>query len=92
MHFVVPCASGNHGVNVLSLIRDEIHKYQAIVCIKCLFQGPLNISRFIDAHTYMPKAFSQPNKIRQCIHVGVGITGLVEEFLPLTDHAHVPII
>ena len=31
MHFVVPCASGNHGVNVLGLIRDEIHKYQAIV-------------------------------------------------------------
>src|SRR5699024_5507587 len=93
LNFIVGNSRWDHGPDH-GVGRDhEINKDGAVVDFHSPFDGRGNIGFFFYPNAYGTVGFSEfdevwdPNAVGTGVQIGVGIPGVVEQGLPLTDHA-----
>ena len=92
MHFMLALAGGDHRVDVLGWVDDDIEEYEAVFHREGLAHCRLELLRPLDPHADMAEALRQRDEIWQRVDIGMGVAALIEELLPLAHHAHVAVI
>jgi hypothetical protein len=92
LHLVMALAGGDHRVDVLGGVDDDVEEDEAVLHREGLAHGRLELVGLLDAHADVAEALGQLHEVRQRVDVGVGVAALVEELLPLAHHAHVAVV
>ena len=85
-------AGGDHRIDVLGLVGDEVHEHQPVLHLERLLERAFDVAGFFDLHADVAIGLGELHEIRQRIHVRMRIAPVVEELLPLAHHAHVAVV
>ena len=91
-HLGDPLAAGDHRIDVLGLVGEEVQEHELVLAREASFSARLDVGGLLDQHAAVAVALGELDEVGQRVHVGLGVAVAVEELLPLAHHAHVLVV
>src|SRR5208283_1635410 len=89
-HVVYRSACWNHRVNLLLPVDNKVHEHRFLY-LECLFENGFDFTGFGGPQSHCAISMGQFNEVGCHVQIGVRVTFLEEEFLPLSHHSKITV-